>query len=67
MTADRILSKLSNIFRTDRRGSVAVIRSAWHAAIQGSVPCLDQTCYIKLKTWLSTLEIVYLCVFWRRQ
>ena len=46
----------------ERRGSVVVSTPAWHAAGRGSIP--DRARYIMgVKPWLSTLEIVYHCVF----
>ena len=38
--------------------SVVVITSACHAAGRGLLPGLS----LGVKTWLSTLEIVYLCL-----
>ena len=42
----------------ERHGSVVVSTSACHA---GSIP--GPSAFLGVKTWLSTLEIVYLCVF----
>ena len=46
---------------TERRGSVVVSTSACHAGGRGSIP--GPGALLGLKTWLSTLQIVYLCVF----
>ena len=43
-------------------GSVVVSTSACHAAGRGSLPGPGALVDC-VKTWLSTLEIVYLCVF----
>ena len=44
------------------RSSVVVSTPGWHTVDLGSIP--GPACYILgVKTWLSTLEIVYLCVF----
>ena len=48
----------------ERRGSAVVSRSACHAGGRGSLP--GPGTLLGVNTWLSTLEIVYLCVFWRR-
>ena len=45
------------------RGSVVVSMSAWHAAGRGSIPARTRNVIFGVKTWLSTLETVYLCVF----
>ena len=45
----------------ERRGSAVVSTSACHAGGRGSLPGPDTL--LGVKTWLSTLEIVYLCVF----
>ena len=47
----------------ERRGSVVVSTSAWHAAGQGFDSRTRHVTLLGVKTWLSTLEIVYLCVF----
>ena len=47
----------------ERHGSV-VGTSAYHTADHGSIP--GPRALLGVKTWLSTLEIVYLCVFRRR-
>ena len=47
---------------SERRGSVVVSTPAYHAADRGSNPARTRR-DIGVKTWLSTLEIVYLCVF----
>ena len=44
-----------------RRGSAVVSTSACHAGGRGSL--LGPGTLLDVKTWLSTLEIVYLCVF----
>ena len=46
---------------TERRGSAVVSTSACHAGGPGSRP--GPGTLLGVKTWLSTLEIVYLCVF----
>ena len=49
-----------------RRGSVVVNTPAWHAGDLGLIP--GPADYILgVKTWLSTLQIVYLCVSRMRQ
>ena len=48
----------------ERRGSVVVSTSAYHTADRGSIP--GPRALLGVKTWLSTIEIVYLCVFRRR-
>ena len=45
----------------ERRGSAVVSTSACHAGGPGSRP--GPGTLLGVKTWLSTLEIVYLCVF----
>ena len=45
----------------DAGGSVMVSSSACHAAGRGSLP--GPGALLGVKTWLSTLEILYLCVF----
>ena len=45
----------------ERRGSVVASMSACHAAGRGSLP--GPGALLGVKTWLYTLEIVYLCVF----
>ena len=45
----------------ERRGSAVVSTSACHAGGPGSRP--GPGALLGVKTWLSTLEIVYLCVF----
>ena len=45
----------------ERRGSVVVSMSACHAGNRGSLPGAGTL--LGVKTWLSTVEIVYLCVF----
>ena len=47
-----------NLSAAETRGSVVVSTSAWHAAVRGSLP--GPGTLLGLKTWLSTLEIVYL-------
>ena len=49
---------------TGERGSVVVSMSAWH--VGGSIPALTRHVILGVKTWLSTLETVYLCVIRRR-
>ena len=49
-----------------RRGSVVVSTSAWHAAGQGFDSRIRHVSLLSGKNWLSTLEIVYICVFRRR-
>ena len=44
-----------------RLGSVLVCTSSCHAASRGSIP--GPGALLGVKTWLSTLKIVYLCVF----
>ena len=44
-----------------RRGSAVVSTSACHAGGPGSRP--GPGTLLGVKTWLSTLEVVYLCVF----
>ena len=45
-------------------GSAVVITSACHAGGPGSLPGRDGPgTLLGVKPWLSTLEIVYLCVF----
>ena len=46
---------------TERRVSAVVSTSACHAGGPGSL--LGPGTLLGVKTWLSTLEIVYLCVF----
>ena len=46
---------------TERRGSAVVSMSACHAGGRASLP--GPGTLLGVKTWLSTLEIVYLCVF----
>ena len=48
-----------------RRCSAVVSTSACHAGGRGSL--LGPGTLLDVKTWLSTLEIVYLCVFRMRQ
>ena len=44
-------------------GSVVVSTPAYHAADRGSNPARTRRDYLLgVKTWLSTLEIVYLCL-----
>ena len=43
----------------ERRGSVVVSTPAWHAGGLGSILGLHVILYVE--TWLSTLQIVYLC------
>ena len=45
----------------ERRGSVVVSTSAFHAGGRGWLPGLGTV--LGVNTWLSTLEIVYLCAF----
>ena len=52
--------------RSERRGSVVVSTSAWHAAGRWFDSQTRHVSLLGVKTWLSTLEIVYLCVFRRR-
>ena len=47
---------------TERRGSVVVSMSAWHAASRGSIPARTRHVILGVKTWLSTLETVHLCL-----
>ena len=47
-----------------RRGSVVVSTSTCHAADRGSIP--GPVALLVVKIWLSTLYIVYFCVFRRR-
>ena len=51
----------------ERCGSVVVSTSAWHAAGQGFDSRTRHVSLLGVKTWLSTLEIVYPCVFRRRR
>ncbi len=48
------------------RAVVVVSTSACHAAGRGSILGTRHVSLLGVKTWLSTLEIVYLCVFRRR-
>ena len=50
----------------ERRGSVVVNTSAWHAAGRRFDSRTRRVSLLGVKTWLSTLEIVYLCVFRRK-
>ena len=49
-----------------RRVSVVVSTFAWHAAGRWFNSRTRHVSLLGVKTWLSTLEIVYLCVFRRR-
>ena len=51
---------------TKRRGSVVVSTFAWHAAGRWFDSRIRHVSLLGVKTWLSKLEIVYLCVFRRR-
>ena len=46
----------------DRCGSVVVSTSAWHAAGRDSIPARTRHVILGVKTWLSTLETVSLCL-----
>ena len=50
----------------ERRGSVVVSTSAWHAAGRWFDSRTRHVSLLGVITWLSTLEIVYLRVFRRR-
>ena len=59
-----IIEDVSNpSLMVERRGSVVVNTSAWHAAGRRFDSRTRYVSLLGVKTWLSTLEIVYLCVF----
>ena len=48
---------------TERRSSVVVSKSAYYAVGRGSLPRPGALLLLGVKTWICTLEIMYLCVF----
>ena len=47
----------------ERRDSIVVSTPAWHAVVRGSIPCLDQACYIRCKNLaLNIRDCVSLCL-----
>ena len=47
---------------TERRGRAVVSPPARHAADRGAIPGPGARALLGVKTWLSTLETVYLCL-----
>ena len=55
---------MGEVYEGEMRGSVVVSMPAWQSGDLGSIP--GPRMYFGVKTWLSTLEIVCLCVFWMK-
>ena len=66
LTTNEEVKKKKNSIRSqtrERRSSVVVSTPPWHAIIRGAIPARTRHVILGVKTWLSTLETVYLCVF----
>ena len=66
-TSSNIAAKQFHLLINIERGSsVVVSTSTWHAAGRWFDSRTRNVSLLGVKTWLSTLQIVYLCVFRRR-